>query len=69
MAIKYKSYEESGSNISISMKFMIQELLHELALEYDTDRSKLIVALVKYLKDNKKDTKFSNTIIEILKDG
>ena len=51
---KYKSFEDSAKSITVSMNLNTISILDVHAVSLDTDRSKLIVALIKYLNDNSK---------------
>jgi len=56
----------ASSIITVSMKPKNVEHFESLPLDFDTDLSKVVVALVIYCRDNLKDKKFKEAISKII---
>ncbi len=66
---KYKDEKECAKTLSVSTTSEVISFLTLHAAEFDTDRSKLVAALIKYMNVNKKNKNFIYSVQEILKNG
>jgi len=67
MTHQYKDLNSRAGNVSISIQNNLLSEFGSIIAEFDTDRSKLIVALIKYCVDNKSNKKFKGEVLKILK--
>lgn len=63
---KYKNFNDRAGSVPLSIQNSLLTEFEVLSADFNTDRSKLMKALIRYCINNKENTKFTRELEEIL---